>query len=85
MSYKLVEDLQKKACPKVAASQACCVLEVSRSGYYANEAALKQRVAAPIVCAASVYFKACGSRRLRTEYASGEHQELLKNMAWRAA
>ena len=35
MSYRLVEDLQKKACPKVAVSQACRVLEVSRSGYYA--------------------------------------------------
>ena len=45
MSYQLVEDLQKKACPKVAISQACRVLEVSRSGYYANVAVLKQRLA----------------------------------------
>ena len=77
MSYKLVEDLQKKACPKVAVSQACRVLEVSRSGYYANAAVLRQRVAAPVVCAASVYLKAAfaashrayGSRRLRTAMA----------------
>ena len=34
MSYQLVEELQKKACPKVAVSQACRVVEVSRSGYY---------------------------------------------------
>ena len=74
MSYKLVEDLQKKACPKVAVSQACRVLEVSRSSYYANAALHKQRLAAPVVCAASVHLKvafaashrAYGSRRLRT-------------------
>ena len=58
MSYQLVEDLQKKACPEVAVSQACRVLEVSRSGFYANAVVLKQRVAAPVVCAASVYLKA---------------------------
>ena len=77
MSYKLVEDLQKKACPKVAVSQACRVLEVSRSGYYANAAMLRQHVAAPVVCAASVHLKAAfaashkayGSRRLRTAMA----------------
>ncbi len=77
MSYKLIEDLQKKACPKVAVSQACRVLEVSRSGYYANAAVLKQRVAAPVVCAASVHLKAAiaashkayGSRRLQTAMA----------------
>ena len=77
MSYQLVEDLQKKACPKVAVSQACRVLEVSRSGYYANAVVLKQRVAAPVVCAASVHLKAAfaashkayGSRRLRTAMA----------------
>ena len=52
-------------------------LEVSRSGYYANAAVLRQRVAAPVVCAASVYLKAAfaashkayGSRRLRTAMA----------------
>jgi putative transposase len=32
MSYQLIESLQKKA---VSVSQACCTLEVSRSGYYA--------------------------------------------------
>ena len=77
MSYKLIEDLQKKACPKVAVSQACRILEVSRSGYYANVAAHKQRLAAPAVCAASVHLKAAfaashkayGSRRLTTAMA----------------
>jgi hypothetical protein len=58
MSYKLVEDLQKKACPKVAVSQSCRVLDVSRSGYYANVAVLKQRLAKPALCAASVHLKA---------------------------
>ena len=33
MSYKLIEDLQKKACPKVAVSQACRIFDVSRQGY----------------------------------------------------
>jgi putative transposase len=73
VSYKLVEDLQKKACPKVAVSQSCRVLEVSRSGYYANVAVHKQRLAEPVVCADSVHLKAAfaashkayGSRRLR--------------------
>jgi putative transposase len=77
VSYQLVEDLQKKACPKVAISQACRVLEVSRSGYYANVAAHKQRLAEPVVCAASVHLKAAfaashkayGSRRLRAAMA----------------
>ena len=77
MSYRLVEDLQKKACPKVAVSQACRTLGVSRSGYYANAAALKQRLAAPLVCSASVHLKAAfaashkayGSRRLTTAMA----------------
>jgi len=58
MSYKLVEDLQKKACPKVAISQACRVLEVSRAGYYANVAVRKKRIAAPALYAASVHLKA---------------------------
>ena len=72
MSYQLVEDLQKKASPQVAVSQACRLLDVSRSGYYANAAAHKQRLGAPAVCAASVHLKAAfsashkayGSRRL---------------------
>ena len=77
MSYKLVEDLQKKACPKVAVSQACRVLEVSRSGYYAYQAIIRQRLVRPAVCAQSVHLKAAfaashrayGSRRLRTAMA----------------
>ena len=77
MSYRLVEGLQKKACPKVAVSRACRTLGVSRSGYYANAAALKQRLAAPLVCSASVHLKAAfaashkayGSRRLTTAMA----------------
>lgn len=77
MSYQLVEDLQKKACPEVTVSQACQVLEVSRSGYYANRAEHKRRMAEPVVCAASVHLKAAfaashkayGSRRLRTAMA----------------
>ena len=35
MSYQLVEDLQKKAMRAITVSQACRILEVSRSGYYA--------------------------------------------------
>ena len=74
MSYKLVKDLQKKVWPKVAVSQACRVLEVSRCGYYANIAAYKQRLEAPAVCAASIHLiaafaashKAHGNSRLRT-------------------
>ena len=58
-------------------SQACRVLEVSRSGYYANVAAHKRRLAEPMVRAASVHLKAAfaashrayGSRRLRTAMA----------------
>jgi putative transposase len=77
MSYKLVEDLQKKACPKVAVSQSCRVLEVSRCGYYAHQTAARQRLAEPTVCAQSVHLKAAfaashkayGSRRLRTAMA----------------
>ncbi len=68
MSYQLVEDLQEKA---ISVSQACRVLDVSRSGYYA---AAKRRQAATEVCADSVHVKAdfaasgrtYGSRRLRT-------------------
>ena len=77
MSYQLVEDLQKKACPPVAVVQACRILEVSRSGYYASQASVKQRLAEPVVCAASVHLKAAfaasqrayGSRRLTTAMA----------------
>ncbi len=78
MSYKLIEDLQKKACPQVAVSQSCRVLEVSRSGYYANAAVRKQRLAGQAVCTDSVHLKAAfaashkayGSRRLRTAMAA---------------
>ena len=71
MSYQLVEDLHKKAVPAITVSQACRILEVSRSGYYA---AAKRRRATPAACAASVYLKAAfaasgrtyGSRRLLT-------------------
>ena len=77
MSHQLVEDMQKKADPKVAVSQACRILDISRSGYYARLAAHKQRLAEPAVCAASVHLKAAfaashkayGSRRLRTAMA----------------
>ena len=77
MSYQLIEDLQNKASPAVTVVQACRVLEVSRSGYYASQAAVKQRLAAPVVCAASVHLKAAfaashrayGSRRLTTAMA----------------
>ena len=58
MSHQLVEDLQKKADLKVAVSQACRILAISRSGYYANLAAHKRRLAAQTVCAASVHVKA---------------------------
>ena len=74
MSHQLVEDMQKKADPKVAVSQACRILDISRSGYYARLAAHRQRLGSPAVCAASVHLKAvfaashrvCGSGRLRT-------------------
>jgi putative transposase len=77
VSYQLVEDLQKKACPQVAVSHSCRVLEVSRSGYYAHQAARKERLAEPVMCAASVHLKAAfaashkayGSRRLRSAMA----------------
>ena len=66
MSYWLVEKLQKKAVP---VSQACRVLQVSQSGYYA--ARMRSR-RAPVACTTSVQLKAAfaasgrayGSRRL---------------------
>ena len=66
MSYWLVEELQKKAVP---VSQACRVLQVSQSGYYAARMRSRQ---APRICADSVHLKATfaasgrtyGSRRL---------------------
>ena len=67
MSYQLVEQLQKRA---VSVTQACRVLQVSQSGYYA--ARMRNR-RAPVVCADSVHLKAVfaasgrayGRRRLR--------------------
>lgn len=68
MSYQLVSQWQEKAIP---VSQACRVLGVSRSGYYASS----QRARLPAkVCAETVQLKAAfaasgkayGSRRLRT-------------------
>ena len=72
MSFKLVRQLQEKA---VAVDQACRVLDVSRSGYYA---ARRRSLAPPAVCEASVQLKAAfaasggayGSRRLLTAVAS---------------
>ena len=68
MSYQLIEDLQEKA---ITVSQACRLLEVSRSGFYA---AAKRRQQAPVLCADSVHLRAAfaasgrtyGSRRLCT-------------------
>ena len=68
MSYRLIEDLQEKA---ITVSQACHLLEVSRSGFYA---AAKRCRKAPVLCADSVYLRAAfaasgrtyGSRRLCT-------------------
>jgi len=74
VSYQLVEDLQKKA---ITVVQACRVLDVSRSGFYVHQAARKERLTEPVVCAASVHLKAAfaashkayGSRRLKTAMA----------------
>jgi hypothetical protein len=67
MSYRLIDELQKKAIP---VEQSCRVLGVSRSGFY--EA--RRRSAKPIVCKVSVHLRAAfmashqsyGSRRLVT-------------------
>ena len=73
MSFQLVHQLQQKAIP---VEQACRVLQVSRSGYYAAQ---RQRSkVTPAVCAVSVELKAAfaasggtyGSRRLRSAVAS---------------
>ena len=77
MSYQLVEDLQKKACPKVPVSQACRILQVSGSGYHSKAATHQRRLGASVVCAASVHYKAVftashkayDSRRLRAAMA----------------
>lgn len=65
MSYRLVDELQKKAVP---VAQTCRLLGVSRAGFY--EA--KRRTVAPTFCKASVHLRAAfmssgqsyGSRRL---------------------
>jgi putative transposase len=72
MSFTLVRRLQEKAVP---VSQACRVLEVSRSGYYAASRRSRSR---PVLCEASLQLKVAfsasggtyGSRRLRTAVSS---------------
>jgi putative transposase len=72
VSFAFIRQLQEKA---VTVEQACRVLEVSRSGYYA---ARRRNQIKPVVCEVSVQMKAAfaasgqayGSRRLRTELAS---------------
>ena len=64
MIYTIIDQWQEKA----AVTQACRVLDVSRSGYYAA----RKRVKTPVVCATTVHLKAAfnasqrsyGSRRL---------------------
>jgi putative transposase len=71
MSYRLIDDLQKKAIP---VAQSCRVLGVSRSGFY--EA--RRRAAKPVFCKTSVHVRAAfmashqsyGSRRLVTALAN---------------
>jgi putative transposase len=71
MSYRLIDQLQKKAIP---VQQSCRALAVSRSGYYAA----RHRPAKPVLCKTSVHLKAAfaashqsyGSRRLVTALAT---------------
>ena len=73
----MLKTCKRRLAPKVTVSQACRVLEVSRSSYYANVAVHKQRLAEPALCAVSVHLKAAfaashkayGIRRLRTAMA----------------
>ena len=68
MSYRLIDDMQKKAVP---VAHSCRVLGVSRSGFYAA----KRRSAKPVFCTTSVHLRAAftashqsyGSRRMVTE------------------
>jgi putative transposase len=68
MIYKIVDQWQQKA----AVTQACRVLDVSCSGYYAA----KKRLKTPAVCTTTVHLKAAfnasqrsyGSRRLYQPY-----------------
>ena len=73
MIYNVIQQLEKKA-----VHQACRVLQVSRSGYYAA----RQRLKPPVICPASVQVKAVfeahqrcyGSRRIVDELtAQGIH------------
>lgn len=72
MSFAFIRQLQEKA---VTVEQACRVLQVSRSGYYA---ARRRSQVKPVVCEVDVQLKAAfaasgrtyGSRRLRTALAS---------------
>lgn len=72
MSFAFIRQLQEKA---VTVGQACRVLQVSRSGYYA---ARRRSQVKPVVCEVDVQLKAAfaasgrtyGSRRLRTALAS---------------
>lgn len=65
MSYRVVDELQKKA---ISVQQSCRLLDVSRSGYYDA----RRRSAKPRVCKAGIHLKAAfaasnqsyGSRRL---------------------
>jgi len=68
MNYRLVQQLQQEAIP---AAQACRILAVSRSGFYAAQQRLRQPAA---LCVASIHLQAAftasgntyGSRRLQT-------------------
>jgi len=82
MSHQLVEDLQKKADRKVAVSQACRILAISRSGYYANLAAQKRRLAAPTVCAASVPLKPPLQPATRLTVAAGCEEKQWPGVVW---
>jgi putative transposase len=81
--------------PKSMWAQAYRVLEVSRSGYYANAAVHKQRLAEPMACSDSVHLKAAfaashkaygsRSRRLRSAMAErgqpmGRHR--IRTLIW---
>ena len=60
MSYQLIEDLQETA---ITVSQACHLLEVSRSGFYA---VAKRRRKASVLCADSVHLRAAFAANGRT-------------------
>ena len=60
MSHQLVDELQEKA---ISVSQACGVLQVSRSGYYS---ATRRAQVAPAVCVNSIQVKAAFAASGRT-------------------